>query len=236
MAVARCFRKARGTGGKDQQAGRFGAQVCAQVARKWRTRRRGQGFVQARINLIRHLTRPRLLGIFYQPERQRRQVFGDEEVAQNLFTNNDCLGIDRFQRVRQCSAAELGIDEAHHHPKLGQCVPTAEKRRAVFHRQCADITWAQATGMKDMRQAIGLGIYLGETQALLTVDDEGPLAMALRLFFQAIGQGITICRLDSRTGFSTAIEDGLRLLAWHNPTLVSGQQACVVEIVHPFLR
>ena len=178
-----------------------------------------------------------MLGFFDQQQRQRRQAFGCQNVAQHFLADEHRFGVDCLQRVHQRPATDLGIDEAHHHTELDQAKPAAEKRRAVLHGQRADIAGAQATGMKYVSQLVGPGVDLGVAQALIAINDERPLAVALRLFFEAIRQGIAIRRFDPRGSFGPAIKDGLGLFAGHNPAINTGQQACVViEIVHPYLR
>ncbi|MNF71081.1 hypothetical protein D3C84_530240 [compost metagenome] len=215
VAVTRRLGQACGARGKDQQGRRLRVDVRADIPGE----RRARGFLQARIEMpvdsLGQRCGPGIFRVSQQPARQVWKTFGGLHIGQALFTDHQRLGLGSLQRMQQRSATDLSVDEGHHHTELDQTEPGAEKRRTIFHGQGADITGAQAIGIKGVGHLVGPRIDLEVAQGLLAIDQKRLLSLLACLLFQTIGQGVKVARLDLPGGRRALVEQRLGLLPWH---------------------
>ena len=229
VAVAGRLGQAGGAGGEDQQGRRLGGDGGPVAAREGLARRGGHLGGEGHVGHAGSRVLARLLGIGQAPQGQVGQPLGGREVGQALLAHHRGAGLGGLQRMHQGPAADLGVDEGHHDPQLGQAEPGEEEVRPVLHRQRAHVARAQAAGEGGVGHLVGAGVHLGIAEALPAIQQEGALALAARRLLHAVGQGVQVGGLDQGAGRGAAVQPLLGELPGHAALgLVSQIRWCIV--------
>ncbi len=154
-----------------------------------------------------------LLDVSDEVQRLVGTAFRDRKICQALLAHDDGPRPGRLERMDQRTSGDLRVDDRRDHAQLGQTEPVDEELEPVLHGQRTDVAASQAAGMQGMGDLVRARIDLGIAEALVAIHQQRACPLAGRLFLDAVGERVTIGRLDPARSDRTDIQLGLGFVA-----------------------